>query len=117
MPLPVGTKVWKETMDPYDKVDYKVDLTKIVLTTEEVVSFTVTPLTESQLYGLTVGTGAYASTIVAKQLTVWLSIASQFQNDPVFKKGLTLPLELTIVTDSTPPRTKQRTVAVKVIQR
>lgn len=117
MVFPKSTKIWKETMDPYDKVDFKVNLTPVLGTTENVTSFTVVPLPEAELYGLTVGTGSYAPNIIDKFLTIWLFIAPAFQADVAFVKGLTLPIEVSITTDSTPPRKKQRTVAVKVIQR
>lgn len=113
MALPASVKVWKETMDPYDLVDFKVNLATLVAENEEIASFTVT----TNGYGLTIGTGIYSPTVIAKQLTIWLSIDPAFQNDPKFLKGITIPLEVTITTDSTPPRRKQRTVAVKVIQR
>lgn len=117
MPIPATTKVWPETMDPYDIVDYQVDLAPVLATAESIVSYTVAAPAESELYGLTIGTGTRAPALVGTNLTLWLSIDSALQTSPAFIKGLTLPIEITITTNSTPSRRKQRTVAVKVLQR
>ena len=119
MTFPISTKVWAETMDPYDVVDYKVDLSPLLATGEAIASFTVLTLTESDLLGLTVGTSTYAPVLDAatNNITIWLSIAAGFQANAAFVLGMTLPIEISIITDSSPSRRKQRTVAVKVIQR
>lgn len=117
MAFPVSTKIWEESMDPYDVVDYQVDLSPLLEDTEGVASYTVDPLPESELYGLEIGVAAYAPLLVGTELTLWLSINSTYQSNAVFTNGITLPIEISITTDSSPPRKKQRTVAVKVIQR
>lgn len=117
MAFPATTKVWEESMDPYDVVDYKVDLNPLLSEDESIVSYTVEPLTESELYGLDIGTSAYASELNLGELTIWLSIASDHQADVVFANGITLPIEISIITNSAPARKRQRTVAVRVIQR
>ena len=115
--MPISTKVWEEIMDPYDIVDYKIDLSTLLATGEEIASYSINIPAESQLYGLTLGTGTRAPSLNLMNLTLWLQVDSAFQSDPKFIKGLTLPIEVTIVTNSTPSRRKQRTVAVKVLQR
>ena len=117
MAIPAATKIWAETMDPYDLVDYKIDLSPLLTTGEGINSVVVSVPASSALYGLTVGSTSRAPVLTGTDLTVWLSIDSAFQAEPKFIKGLTLSIEVTITTDSTPSRRKQRSVAVKVIQR
>jgi|SRR6476469_383900 len=104
-------------MDPFDIVDYKVDLAPLLVDDEGIASFDVDVLPESELYGLTLGTLDYAPALDGTNLTIWLSIDSSFYSNPIFATGITLPIEVSVTTTAFPPRRRQRTVAVKVIQR
>lgn len=118
MAIPATALVWAESMDPYDVVDYAVDCTAILDEGENIASYTVVPYAESTLLGLTTGTGAYATSLSGKILTIWLSVQAAKQEDPAFLgAGTSLPISLSITTSSTPARKKQRTLVVKVQQR
>lgn len=118
MAIPSNAVVWPEVMDPYDVLDYTVDVSDLLEAGENVASFTVTPLAESALVGLTLGTSSYATSIAGNVIRIWLSIASGQQDNAAFNgTGATLPIEISVTTTSTPPRKKQRTAVVKVAQR
>lgn len=117
MAIPANALVWAETMDPYDVVDFTIDVTNL-LSSDSVSSFTITPYTESTLLGLEIGSGAYAPSIAGNIITVWLQIGLANQANPAFDgAGATLPIELSITTNSSPVRKRQRTLVVKVAQR
>jgi len=64
-------------------------------------------------------TGARAPSIVdgGRALRIWLSVDEELQLDPMFDgAGVTLPIEVTVDTNSIPARTYQRTIAVRVAQ-
>lgn len=118
MAIPPTALVWEEPMDPYDVVDYTIDTTPLLSDLEDVASYTVVPLAESELLGLEVGTAEYAPSITDNVILVWLQVDPAFQANPAFSgAGQTLPLEVSITTNSSPPRKRQRTVVVKVMQR
>lgn len=117
MAIPKTAFVWDDTMDPYDVVDYKVDVSTLLQSGESVDSYTIVAPAESVLAGLTIGTASYASTISGNMITMWLSIASAKQLDAIFDTGVNLPVELSISTNSSPPRKRQITLVVKVAQR
>ncbi len=112
---PKSAKVWPETMDPYDRTDYQIDLTPTLEDGEEITTFEVTPYEGSTALGLTVGSGPQAPTLLGNSITVWLEIDAEFQNNAAFTKGVKLPLEISFETNL--DRRKQRTVVVHVIQR
>lgn len=103
-------KIWEESMDPSDEVNFEVDLSPQLIEGESVATFTLDLPAESLLYGLTLGTTTREAFLTGDILTIWLTLTE----DPI--DLVTLPIEITFVTDSVPSRTKQRTVAVKVEQ-
>ena len=119
MAIPTTATTWADTMDPSDLVDYTVDFANVLDVGESISTYTITPLSESTLLGLTVNTtGGYSNSLVGSKITMWLSIASANQSDAAFSgAGTSLPIEVAIVTNSTPPRKRQRTVVVKVAQK
>lgn len=117
MALPTGVQIWEESMDPYDVTDYAVDLASLLESGESISAWTAVVGSEGALYGLTLGSGAYATQLNGTVLTLWLSVQAGFQNDAIYATGVTLPIEISITTSSTPQRKKQRTVAVRVIQK
>lgn len=118
MAVPAEAKVFTEALDPADIVDFSVDLNPLLEGGETIVSHTETVPTESAVLGLQIKTtGGYATTLSAGILKFWLGVLLAEQNNTAFVDGVTLPIEITITTNSTPARVKQRTVAVKVIQR
>ena len=118
MAIPSSTTVWTQSMDPYDIVDYIIDCSKMLEEGENISTYTVSLLAEASLLGLTINnSGGYSTTLISgNRIRVWLSILPAEQSNPIFVNAVTLPLEVTITTSSTPPRRKQRTVAVTVQQ-
>ena len=114
--IPATTFLFPEAMDPADLVDFEIDCAGLLTVGENVASYTVTLRPESILLGLTLGVSEYATIITGSVIRIYLSISSGSQSDPTFINGAYLPFEVSIVTDDTPARKRQRTVAVKVIQ-
>ena len=117
MALPSGTVVWDDAFDPYDVVDFKLDLSALLEPGENIASYNIRLLSESVLSGLVLGVGAYAHRLVGTMLTLWFSIEESMQSSAAFNNVVIMPMELSITTDSTPERRKQRTLAVKVTQK
>lgn len=119
MPAAVIKFVWPEALDPSELLDYEIDWSSILIDGEEIASYLVEVPAESLLYGLQVGVpGGYATTVTnGTVMRIWVSVAVGSRNDPDFITGITLPIEVTVTTDATPPRIRQRTLGVKVIQR
>ena len=118
MAIPATTYIFKESMDPYDVVDYVADVSGMLEAGEAVASFNLLVPAESALLGFELKTsGGYATTLTNSELRFWASINATKQTDPAFISGATIPVEINITTNSTPPRKKQRTLAVKVIHK
>jgi len=98
-------------MDPQDIVEYKVECAPILEEDEDIASFSLSLPSESLLFGLELGTGTRAASIEGTIITMWFS----FDGSPI-ATPVVLPIELTVVTTSTPSRTKQRTLGLKVDQ-
>ena len=105
-----NAKIYEQELDPQETLDYSVDITNILQEDEEMGSYTLQIPVESELYGLTLGTEGYEDYNEGNVITFWLSVQGTPDDD------VTLPVELTITTDSNPPRVLQRTLAVKVTQ-
>lgn len=119
MTLPTDVKLYLETLGPYDTVEYKIDVSPILESGEGVATYSLVLPTESTLLGLQLNTtGGYSTTLVNNIITYWLSISSGHQADSIFMgAGVTMPIEVTVTTNSIPPRIKKRTVAVTVATR
>jgi len=118
MAIPAGAKQFTETMDPFDVLDFEVDISTQLQQGEGATSATLSIPTESTLLGLTINTtGGYTTTLIGNILRFYLSIILQEQANSAFAGGVSLPLEISIITNSVPARKKQRTVVVRVIQR
>lgn len=125
MPIPLNAVLWEQPLDPSDVLDYIFELggTKPILDAasvppEGISSYTVSLGPESVALGLTLGVASYIHTKpTPTSIRVWLSVASGFQSNAAFDgAGTLLPVILTFVTDSIPPRNFQRTAIVTVAQ-
>lgn len=119
MAIPPNAKTWGRTLDPTDLGDYVASLIggtiPLLQAGETFETYTLTLMAEAVALGLTIGTGDYVTTEDGETLTIWLSIDEELRDDPAFDgEGTTLPMELTVETDSSPPRRWQRTLGVKV---
>lgn len=118
MAVPTEAKIFLEPLDPLDITDFEINLAPLLESGEGIASQTVSLPTESTLLGLEVKTtGGYATSLTGNILRIWLGIMPAEQGNAAFASGVILPIEVVVNTNSTPPRKKQRTVAVKVIQR
>lgn len=134
MAIPPLAYPWTQIMDPADQVEYVVDLRGVdglatdgLLEPGELMdSWELVLGAESVALGLEVGTGDYAPTNpldgdgnpLVTSLLFWFSVDPEMQDDAAYSgEGAQLPMELTIVTNSTPARTRQRTLVLKVAQR
>lgn len=117
MAIPLGTKIFADIMDPYEVLDFQVNLAPLLESGEAIAAHSVTIPTESSLLGLTLNPAGYSSSLASNVLKFWLSIALAEQANAAFVNGAILPIEISITTNATPARKKQRTVAVTVQQR
>ncbi len=127
MSVPVDAVVFDEAMGPFDAVEWvtfitqddKSDPPATLMPGEAIASFTVAPSVEAMAAGMQIRSdGIFAPRLVDLKLTFWPVIAPAQQLSPLFNGGGTLlGVEITIKTNSTPPRTKLRTVVLKVRQR
>jgi phage tail tape-measure protein len=123
MALPPNASAWTQEMDPADIVDYQVTLAGtggLLETGETIASYTLTMSAEGAALGVTIGSvGSYAPSLINSSTGVklWLSVGSGFQSNAAFSgTGVSVGIELTVVTNSSPARTRQRTLVVKVAQ-
>jgi hypothetical protein len=120
MPLPPDALILPDSMDPTDRVDFLIVLNAaggLLESGEGVSNYTLTVRSEGVALGLTISTGAWSPTTPdAQTIKFWLEVAAGNQSDIAFDAGVTLGLELTINTNSSPSRRRQRTFAVKVKQ-
>lgn len=118
MAIPKSTFIWPDAMDPSDKVDYIIDCSGFLEPSELIASYTLIIPSESVLIGLTLGSGSYASHVLdGTQIVLWLSIEDSLQQQSIFVDEVILPIEVNVTTTSSPARKRQRTVAVKVVQK
>lgn len=124
MAIPLTAFIWPDPMDPSDVVDFVIDCADPTLplleSGETIASFTLVLPSESVALGLTIGTAARAPVKINTDTAIrlWLSVDSGFISNSAFSgAGQSLPVEVTIVTTSSPSRTRQRTCVVKVSQR
>jgi hypothetical protein len=120
---------WDAALNPEDQVDYTIDLVGRLLEVGETVqSYTLTPSDTSVAAGLLIGSGPYASALGSitngiftagsgTVLRIWFSINSTNQaNVGFFGTGVWLDMQLKVVTTNTPPRTRERTLLLRVCQ-
>lgn len=127
MALPPNAKVWTQEMDPADVVDYQAALAGtdgLLEESEQIASFTLTMSAEGAALGVTiseggVGEGGAAPSRIDSNTGVlmWLYVDDAFQDDTAFDgTGISVGITLTVVTNSLPARTRQRTLVLKVAQ-
>lgn len=117
MPIPSLAVLTSESMDPYDIVDFQIDCRGLLEPYEMVASYTIVPLSESVLLGLQIAPTGYPSSVSQNIITFWAKINPLNQSDVIFQNTVLMPVEVSITTNSTPARKRQRTVVLKVMQR
>lgn len=115
--------LWEGQLDPAEKLDFEADFgggEKPVLEEDETIaSYSLAVTAEAAALGLQIESAPpYASSLVAgsKAVKLWLSVDPLEQENSLFTAGVQLGIEVTIVTSSSPARTRQRTWNVEVKQ-
>lgn len=126
MAIPTSAVKLAQPLDPADVDFFGVDISQgpqgvtpfpILAPGEGVASFTVQPQPEAVAAGLIIksGGGYPPAAIVGLTLSLYLAVDPAKQGASGFDAGMLLGIELTITTTATPPRVKQRTFTVAVI--
>lgn len=122
MSIPPNTTIFGPPADPRDFTNWRIRATSLLEADEWIDTFELVLGAEAVAAGLIISdsdSGPRAPSISddGKDLVIWLSVAADMRLDPIFDgTGVTLPIEVTINTNSIPARTYQRTAAVKVAQ-
>ena len=118
MAIPSTAFKWSRSMDPTDLVDYEVDLAGILEEGEVIGSYTLSVLSEGVLLGFNIeSANGYSPQLIDNtRVKMWFSITDSERSNPLFNSGVSIPIELTINTTSSPSRRLQRTLVVTVVQ-
>lgn len=126
MAIPPTAVSFAATLDPHEELDFIINASGLLEVGEEISSYTLTPLAEAVALGLTImsGSGRDHALITGDAvysdntaIRLWLEIADLDEADVAFDgQGVSLPIEVELVTNSIPARTRQRTILVKVAQ-
>lgn len=120
MATPPTAFEFAEGLDPHEELDFVVPCDNRLETGEEIASYTLTLLAEATALGLTImsGDGRDHQRIESnRSIELWLEIADAYKTNAAFEgAGVSLPMEVTIVTNSSPARTRQFTALVPVAQ-
>lgn len=113
---------WKAALDPSDKADFYADFIggddPVLEEGEKIASYEIGLTAKAVQFGLTFDdAGEYAHQTVNNDTAVrmWLSIPEEKRDSADFCAGIDLGVEVTIMTDSVPPRRWQRTWLVTVV--
>lgn len=122
MPVPASAFRFEADMDPAEILDFKI-LTKkpgeeLLEAAEVISSYTLTLYPEATALGLSIkNTGLYVPQDNGVDITIWFEINTAFYTNAAFDGiGAALPMELTIFTNNTPSRKRQRTLLLGVLQ-
>lgn len=122
MAIPSTAVECEGPLDPHEELDFVFPCGALLelADSEEVASYTLTLLPEAVALGLEIMTGSgrdHALLAGNTDIEFWLTVDPLFQEDAAFDgAGAQLPLEVEIVTNATPARTRQRTALVRVVQ-
>jgi hypothetical protein len=128
MVIPTSATKLPQDLDPFDVDWFGVDISRgvqgvtpfpILAPGENVAAFTVQPQPEAVDAGLIImsGNGYPQAAIVGTTLSIYLAVAEAKQSNSKFDVGMLLGIELSITTDAVPPRKKQRTFTVLIINK
>lgn len=122
MALPPTAKAFTQVIDPADIDVFETTIgqgdDQMLATGEGVAAFVFAATAEAAAAGLRIMTeDGRAPTLTGLVLRFWLAVDPALLGAAAFSgTGIDLGLELTIKTTSTPYRTKQKTIVVKVAQ-
>ena len=115
-----GFTVARHVLDPYDKLNFEIDMSALLEEEESFTSVEFFISAASALLGFTIpSSGAYAPFEKDhSHLILWPQIvASKIDAATWSGQGRLCNFEMTMQTDSTPPRKWQRTISISVAQR
>lgn len=114
---------WEGELDPSEVLDFEMDFAggtdSVLEAGETIASFSLALTAEAALYGLRIKTGGgYTAALSAGNtaIIIWLDVDPLEAGNAAFDEGIKLGVMATIVTDSSPARTRQRTFNVTVKQ-
>lgn len=114
---------WEGELDPAETLDYRMNFQgeddPVLDVGEEISSFSLAVTPEAALLGLQIrADGLYAPALdeTSTKIVLWLEVDEDEQDNAAFTDGVTLGVIGTIVTSSTPARTRERTFNVTVKQ-
>jgi hypothetical protein len=120
MAIPPTAVQFSTPLDPSEELDYLVPLTPILEIGEAAETYSLVLLPEAVALGLTIMNGDDRDHKLVQAnaaISFWLTIDPALRGDLLFEGGGTaLPMEVTITTSSEPPRIRQRTFLVPVVQ-
>ena len=115
--------LWQGKLDPAEKLDYVMNFSggadPLLETGEAIDSWALAVTAPAAALGLEiVESFPYAPWLseAGDEITLWLNVAPEFQQNAAYLTGVVLGIEVTIVTTSSPARTRQRTFGVEVKQ-
>jgi hypothetical protein len=116
MAIPPNAKAHSQPMDPSDIKDWTIDVAGLLQAGEAVASWTLDRSVEAIAAGLLLPTtGGYSKTLAGNKITYWTQVDPAQQSNAAFDgAGISLPLLLTITTNSSPARVHQKTVVHQV---
>lgn len=121
MAIPPTAAAFAQGLDPHEELDFVIPCAPLLEIDEAIDSYELTPLAEAVALGLTIMTGGgrdHARLEDNRSILMWLEIDDAFETNAAFDgAGVRLPMEVTIVTDSYPARTRQITLLVPVAQK
>lgn len=120
MATPPTAQAFDQTLDPHEELDFLIDCSSLLDGGEKIASYTLTLYAESIAHGLEIMSGGGRDDALANDSTailLWFEISDPDETDVDFDgAGVSLPVDLVFVTNSTPARTRNRTFLVKVAQ-
>jgi hypothetical protein len=120
MTIPPNTTIFAEQADPRDYADWKIACSNILAADETIETYELMLGAEAVAAGLFISADDVRAPLLVdsgRAIQIWLGVDADMRLDPIFDgEGVTLPIEVTLNTNSIPGRTYQRTIAVRMAQ-
>lgn len=118
--IPSSAPVGSEAIDPSDIADFAIDLSPMLEAGESFAEITFDVMPQASALGFRILNAAphTPENLGDGRLRIWVSVSEENRNLAAWNNaGTTCGIEFTARTDSTPPRTFQRTIGIKVAHR
>jgi hypothetical protein len=120
MPTPATAVPFPSTADPYDHVEWVMQCAgKILEEGEEIASFSAALDSGAIALGVSIDSGGATAPVrvdANQSVQIWLTVDPSFQDNPAFEAGVQVAITLSITTNSTPARKRQRTWVATLVQ-